>query len=960
MFGTEYFKEEYEKLNKAQKEAVDTIDGPVMVMAGPGTGKTQILALRIANILNETDIKADGILCLTFTNSAVSAMKERLLRYIGVGSEKVNIFTFHSFGMKIIEEHFKVLRLSSAPALLEDTDVTIFFDEIFNNNEWEYLRPRGDSTRYFSDLRSLISLLKRERIAEENFAQAVEKEISFLENDEASISTRGESKGELKKDILKQIEGLERSREIVKFIKLYEEAKKEKNVFDYDDILESLVKIVENSSDIVSEIREKYLYVLIDEHQDSSRVQNEFLAKVWSDVERPDIFVVGDDRQLIYGFSGASIDHFRGFAKTFKDAKLIPLLDNYRSTQIILDVSHALLQSVMSQHKLVSQSKEHHPIHLVEANTESDEIVAAGLDIKEKIKKGIKSNDCAILVPKNRQVRNALEILHNLELPIASLEALNLFEQEEMNAFLRVLKIIDNGDMPSFVLSFFDKFSGVEPLEAHKFFVLQNMREFSIYALFTRPPSLFKSSNPERWIEKLLNWRNYLKENYKHDDIQPLIEKICKEFFEGKEKEGDLISEAEILNTVLALLDKQKKKNPQITFSEFVSYLEKLKLYGENVPLVVSPKEGVKVLTMHSSKGLEFDYVWIAHMDERSLNSGKSMGFTIPEKIKERIEERDVDAFKRKLYVAITRAKRFCTLSYATESPRGSEQEVARVIADLPGEILEKQKAKIVAKKELKNSNLSELQKLVEQKYIDRYVSVSLLNNFFECHWKWYFRNVLQLPEPKSASLEFGNMVHSAIDKILKMDHQPRVEELEGLIQDKEVKKIISRWVKDRLPEISLNRENEQSVSVKDNRFSHLNIYGKIDLIERLDKDNVRVTDFKTGSVRKKSEIEKIDEEGRMSTYLRQLVMYAYLIKQNPKWKVDVRESRLEFLEAKNKKDVFYDHVVDNDEINLLIQDIVDYDTLIKGGEWASRPCNYNSYGKNTSCEYCKMAEIYK
>ncbi|MFA5999750.1 MAG: ATP-dependent DNA helicase, partial [Candidatus Paceibacterota bacterium] len=790
-------------------------------------------------------------------------------------------------------------------------------------------------------------------------AEAVEREISFLENDESSISTRGESKGELKKDVSKQIEGLERSRVIVKFIKLYEEAKKEKNVFDYDDILESLVKIVENSESAVSEIREKYLYVLIDEHQDSSRVQNEFLAKVWSEVERPDVFVVGDDRQLIYGFSGASIDHFRGFKKTFKDAKLIPLLDNYRSTQVILDVSHSLLQSVMSDQKLVSQSKEHHPIRLVEANTEADEIIAAGLDIKEKIKKGVNPNECAILVPKNRQVRNALEILHNLGLPLSSLEALNLFEQEEMNALLRVFKIIDSEDTPSFVLSFFDKFSGIKPLEAHQFFALQNMREFSLQTLLDGHPSLFKTSNQEKWVEKILNWKNFLKENHQNSDLQPLIEKICKEFFDSKEK-GELISGKDILHTVLSLLDKQKVKNPQITFSEFVLYLEKLKLYGENVPLVVSPKEGIKVLTMHSSKGLEFDYVWIAHMDERSLNSGKSMGFTLPEEIKERVEERDVDAFKRKLYVAITRAKRFCTLSYALESSRGSEQEVARVIADLPPEILEKQKAKVVAQEESERPDLSKLQKLVAQKYRDRYVSVSLLNNFFECPWKWYFRNLLQLPEPKSTSLEFGNAVHSVIDKILKMDHQPSAKELEDLSQDKEVMRIISKWAKERLPEISLKRENEQSVSVKDERFPHLNLYGKIDLIERLDKDNIRVTDFKTGSVRKKSEIEKLDEEGRMSTYLRQLVMYAYLIKQNPKWRVDVRESRLEFLEAKNKKDAFYDHVISGDEIDLLIKDISDYDKFIKNGEWLNRPCDYNSYGKNTNCEYCKMSEVYK
>ncbi|MEK7080813.1 MAG: PD-(D/E)XK nuclease family protein [Patescibacteria group bacterium] len=131
-------------------------------------------------------------------------------------------------------------------------------------------------------------------------------------------------------------------------------------------------------------------------------------------------------------------------------------------------------------------------------------------------------------------------------------------------------------------------------------------------------------------------------------------------------------------------------------------------------------------------------------------------------------------------------------------------------------------------------------------------------------------------------------------------------------------------------------------------------------MIENLDAKNVRVTDFKTGGIRKKSEIEKIDFEGRMSSYLRQLAMYSYLIKQSPKWKVDVKESRLEFLEAKDVKEVFYDRVITVEEIDLLIKDIKDYDQLVKSGKWINRPCNYNSYGKNTECEYCKMAEIYK
>ncbi|MBP9748288.1 MAG: ATP-dependent helicase [Candidatus Pacebacteria bacterium] len=963
-FG-EAFVSEYQKLNKAQKEAVDNLAGPTMVVAGPGTGKTQVLAMRIANILHKTDIKADGILCLTFTNSAVEAMKQRLSKYIGEAGEKVNVSTFHSFGMQIIEKYYSVLGLDSVPRLLDETDTTTIFDHVLRGHDWEYLRPRADASRYFTDLKSLISLLKRERIASKYFLSQVEKDINVIESDEDNISTRGESKGKLKKEAQTKIEGLRRSLEVSKFFDLYEKAKQEKNLLDYDDVLENLVKIVEKSKDAVADIRERFLYVLVDEHQDSSRVQNEFLKEVWAGVEAPDIFVVGDDRQLIYGFSGASIDHFQGFKKTFKDAKLITLVDNYRSTQIILDASHALLQSVMTDKKLVSQSKparpdgrsggEHHPILLLEAETPEEEILAVAQDIRLKVESGkLKVDDCAILVPKNAQVRKALSILHQNGLAVSAADALNLFDQEEAQAFFRVLKIVagfDN-DSANLALSLFDSISGIDPLESYKYITARNMREFSLEtALVEKPATLFKEENAvEIWINKIKKWQ----EAHKNLTLAELIELIGSEvLLHEKYNQNRLVSGKEILDTIRALVTKEIEKNKELTLELFLVFVDRLQSYGEHVPVVLAEKKGVKVMTLHSSKGLEFEYVWIAHMDERGLTGEKRGGFMLPEAVEEKIAERDVDKIKRKLYVAITRAKKFCTLSYARYSKSESEQELAKVISDLPPEVFERRNIESL-NTENKNSKvvLPELVELVSGKYKNRYVSVSLLNNFFECPWKWYFRNLLQVPEEKSESLEFGSAVHEAIDQILK-------GQVVDLPQDSEIGKIISRWIERRLPDIASSRETEKSVSLKYDKLPYLNIYGKIDLVEYLTKDELRVTDFKTGSVRKKNDIEKIDEEGRMSGHLRQLAMYAYLLENSAGKKFKVESARLEFLEAKDEKQMIYDRVITAEETDLLLRDIADYDQMVKAGTWVDRPCNYNSYGKNTECEYCKMAEIY-
>ncbi len=974
------FTNECKKLNKAQREAVDSIDGPVMVVAGPGTGKTQILALRVANILTETDIKADGILCLTFTNSGVKAMRERLREYIGVEASKVNISTFHSFGMDAIEKYFRVLGFHEMPKLMDEADSVALFDAIFFDNEWEYIRPKSDTSRYFGDLKNLISFLKRERIKPDNFEDLIKKEVESLKSDPENISSRGTTKGELKKDIQKKIEGLERTHEAVKFYELYEEKKKEKNFIDYDDVLENLVKIVEVSEEASFDLKEKYQYILIDEHQDSSGVQNEFLEKVWKSEEKPNIFVVGDDRQLIYGFGGASLSYFENFRHAFGKAKLITLEENYRSTQNILNTSHSLLQSSIAEGRLKSNHKENHPLRLVEANYPRDEIIACALEIKDKIsasdgKNPVDLNEMAILVPKNRHVRSTLAILRDMGIPVAGGDKLNFFDLQEAQAFLLVLKIVAYpADGVAISQSFFNKFSGIQPLEAHKFIKENYMREFSILNIPEEKQTLFGNENPlNTWVQKLKYWIQ------KSVDLNlySLLQNIGSEFLlDNAKNHEELVLRVEVVRTLLHLALSQIEKNPKITLQEFLMFINRLESYGEHIPLAVfSADEGVRVLTLHGSKGLEFDYVWIAHMDEKSLASGRHGGFTIPEALEEKIEKKDEEVLKRQLYVAITRAKRFCTLSYSLHSYTGGDLELANIAANL-NEHFEKQTAneteKIILKHdpkayiekkevEVKNTTLADLKKIVAKDYEDRKVSVSLLNNFFECPWKWYFRNLLQLPEAQSESLEFGNAVHSAVDKIIKLAQVPSQEELEDIVNnDKQVLKIISRWVKDRLPNIEQKRENEKSVSVNDQRFPHLNIYGKIDLIESLDSKSVRVTDFKTGSVRKKTDIEKMDEEGRMSSYLRQLAMYSYLIKQSPKWKMDVVGSRLEFVEAKDAKEAFYDRVITQNEVDLLIKDILDYDRLIRGGEWINRSCNYNSYGKNTECEYCKMAKIYQ
>ena len=981
------FEEEYKKLNKEQKEAVEMLDGPVMVVAGPGTGKTQILALRIGNILNKGVASADEVLCLTFTNSGVRAMKNRLEDYIGSEASKVRIATFHSFGLELIEEYAHLLEFSRPPKLITDNEAVFLVDEILNNNAWEHIRPRTNPAMYFGDLKHLISILKRERINEDEFEKNIEGEIKDLENDPESISTRGESKGSLKKEILKKIESLERTKEVVEFYKIYEKEKRERGLMDYDDVLEYAVYLAENFEDVQSDLREKYQYVLVDEHQDSSGVQNSFLKAVWHGVEKPNIFVVGDDRQLIYAFSGASMDYFKEFAHIFGKAHLVILKENYRSTLPILDLAHSLLESSIAKEKLRSNMKGNDLVMLNEYAYSRDEILGAGLYFKQKIAEGIEPKECAILVPKNHHVRSAITTLVNMGIPVSSGKDISLFDTKLSTTIENILKIIANPfDAVSLAESLLDSTSGVESLEAHKFLkslkpeklTIDDMKNFGI------GDGLFKGENSiSKWGSILENWVNELS----NQKIVNAVSVVGNYIIDNSKNHEELLSRVEVVRTFIHIAEMFEQKNSNSKISDFTEYLERLRSYNTHISVAsFGGSSGVQVMTLHRSKGLEYKCVWIAHMNEEVFMSEKKGGFTLPEKIKRHISERDMEIAKRELYVAITRAKEFCVISYANENNTGGAVELAHIIKELPNEhFVKKSKEdteaellkagpKIytqinkVADKDMKEEMLN----FVRENYADTKVSVTLLNNFFECSWKWYFRNFLKLPEVKGASLALGSAVHETIEYILKETKLPsdkKVEEYisemlkkEGVQDEKELKRLgkdafasVSRFVQEFYPKLEQNRESERSLQFRDPDFKHLLMYGKIDLTERTKEGSIIVTDFKTGSSKTTGMIEKIDEEGRLSSYMRQLAMYSYLVRGSEK--KDVAISKLLFLEAdKGDKNVLYSTHINKEQIDLLIRDIKEYDEALKQGTWTERECNYNAYGKNTTCEYCALA----
>lgn len=984
---SETFEKAYATLNPAQKLAVDTIDGPVMVVAGPGTGKTQVLALRIANILVKTDTDASSILSLTFTRSGVTAMRERLEGYIGTRARDVKVTTFHSFAISIVEKYYHLLDFHNVPELLDDNQAVIIVDELLQNGDWEYLRPRTDPSKYFHDLRSLISLLKREQISPDQFLHDLEKEIDDLKNDPDSISSRGPSKGQLKKEVEKKIDSLNRTGEVVKFYQEYEYIKREHGFMDYDDVLEYSVQLVHEYEDVRADLRENHQYILVDEHQDSSGIQNQFLKEVWSDVELPNIFVVGDDRQLIYGFSGANLDYFTEFKTMFGRAEMITLTENYRSTKPILDLADELLKSSVTDVPLNSNRKGNDQVRLSAFHYNRDEIIGAGLYFKQLINQDVPANECALLLPKNRHVRNAVATLRSMGLPVISEQNVSLLQMAGAISMLRILEIVTQ-PYNSVLLAeaLLDKSSLVPPMVAHTFLKdIKKTDNLSIddFVQHGADDGMFARENPIAVFgNKLKTWIDLIT----HERVSHSVSIIGNELLiDQSENHDDLISNIEIVRSFIHAVTAWEEKNQTGTLAEFLEYFKRLNTYGNRIEVArLGNHDGIRVMTLHKSKGLEYDHVWIGHMNEQILMSDKPSSFTLPETVSQKIAERDILTAKRELYVAITRAKQFCTISYAEKRDDGIDLDLAHIVSDLSDSHFitttsEQNERTILADNPRNYAKrpgisgegdiLENIRTFVTERFTETKISVSMLNNFYECPWKWYFRNFLRLPETKGVSLALGSAVHSTIEYILKSKSLPTDSEIaeyidkqlheEGIIDKKEHVRLakdavtaIKSWVSGYYENLAHDRIAERSISYRDKQFPNLTMYGKIDLTERFPDGTITVTDFKTGSSKTTGVIEKVDDENRLSGMMRQLAMYSYLIRGNES--KDVTESRLLFLEEdiKNKNALYRTHV-NGEQIELLIRDIADYQNLLTSGQWTNRPCHAKPFGKQMECEYC-------
>ncbi|MDO8594290.1 MAG: ATP-dependent DNA helicase [bacterium] len=763
----EAFKAAYKKLNTKQKEAVDTIEGPVMVIAGPGTGKTTVLTLRIAQILRKTDTPPSGILAITFTEAGVKAMRQKLRALMGSRADEVRLHTFHGFAASIIAEfkdHFVHLDRASQ---MTDIDAESLIREILKEERFAGLRPFGNTEFYVQKIVGAISDAKREVHMPEMVRLFAHAEIKRVKADPESISTRGPTKGKLKADAEKQIEKCERTLLFADVYLDYEKRKREERRMDFDDLIGELTTALHKDTLLLRLLQEKFLYILVDEHQDTNDSQNLLVRLLADFFETPNLFVVGDEKQAIYRFQGASVENFLKFKGAWKGMKSIPLEKNYRSHQHLLDGTFSMIENNYSEGehahlrvRLISGGEDAaKPIDIVQGRESVATLEYMGNEIQTLLTKDTEST-IAVITKTNRDLERVIRFLESQNIPVSSERKINIFNHPAGNLFFTLLEYLaDNTNSEALGKTIaaglwdlpFE--NGVECIRALR---------SGTHGVVGKIPALRHLQNKltdDGAMEFLVfaaEASGYVKLIAK-DPAAVEVWRGITELAEYLIREGDIHDTRILLDRLLDYKTSAEERSVKVSIG--------------------TPEFRVRAMTAHGSKGLEFDYVFLPFATESSwVGRARSNYFTLPQKKKD--GEDDIKDARRLFYVALTRAKKHAVILVPEEEAGGKVETPLRFIDELdkkcvrvvsiPSSKLESPSSNTNYEQDTKvrKGNGDKIIDLAKTTLLQKGLSVTALNHFLTCPSSFIYQSILKLPQAPAATAEKGRAVHDAFARI--------------------------------------------------------------------------------------------------------------------------------------------------------------------------------------------------
>ncbi len=998
----------YKKLNNFQREAVDSIEGPVMVIAGPGTGKTTILTLRIANILKLTDTPANGILAITYTDAGVKAMRTKLQNIIGDRAHDVRIHTFHGFSSSVIAEypdHF--LHLSDLKQMT-DIEQESLIRAIISDPKFSDIRPAGKPDVYISGIIRSIDNAKREALTPEMVRVFAKDEVERIKNDEASLSTRGATNGQLKAEAKEAIEKSGRTILFADVYELYEAKKLEAKKMDFNDLIIELLLALRHDELLLRLIQERYLYLHVDEHQDTNDAQNFIIGLIAEFFDTPNIFIVGDEKQAIYRFQGASVENFLLMQKKWPAMKLISLDTNYRSHQSILDASFGMIEKNYEEGehhdlriRLKSGSNEHlRPVDVVVGENVSAIEMYLVKELQSLSEREPRAS-VAIIVRRNRDLDRIIRLLESHHIPISSERSVDIFSHPIGRLFFDLIDyLVDSSKMDALARTIiagmwdipFEKGASlVRLLKSHSTAVIRPRPSNCV------PEAQLRVVGP--WSEEIPNLLKIQRSMLNDGAVGFLIHTAEQSGFrtlvarkpsyihvwrgivvlaESLTREGDIRDPAELIKNMLAYRTSAETRPVKIS--------------------VGAPDFPIQALTAHGSKGLEFDYVYIPYATEESwVGRPRGASFVLPKK---RTVDSDIGDLRRLFYVALTRGRKHVTVLTAKEESDGKILEPLRFIEELDEKhvsIIELSRTavdEIHVQNDTGTSGVDDSGQLLidiaKHTLLEKGLSVTALNHFLECPNKFLYQSILKLPQAPSVPAEKGTAMHSAFDSVWSSKKTTpadvekilteRVTEyfedsflpiLEKQSALKELLADVPAVAKALEPHFNILNSTSDTGSAsifteswvetefvgkftqdRSSEIIRISLHGKLDAIVDTGKE-VYVFDYKTRQAMSVNAIRGETKSSSDGNYFRQLIFYKMLLSNDPRWRLRTVIPALVFVSPDDKGRcptvTLPIEIGDVDRVKMEIQSLID---SVWNGEIARAKCN------DAKCEWCGVRAI--
>ena len=1056
------FIKRYQSLNSAQKKAVDSIDGPVMVIAGPGTGKTELLSVRTANILKKTDTLPENILCLTFTESGAAAMRERLIGIIGKDAYKVAINTFHGFGTEVINHNREFFYRGALFQPADDVNRYEILRSIFD--ELDYKSPLASTMNseytHQPDAAKVISELKRSGLTSDELLAVLEEcEVAIDSAERLIVPQVNGTVGKTTKDklatiipdlrtmadsvaplfevipliraitdglvfALEQAETLHPTKPITawkkkwlvkdakgdfvfksraQIVKLravafvyYQYLKKmeEEGLYDYDDMILQVVHAMEVNDDLRYNLQEKYLYIMVDEFQDTNLAQTRILRSLTNNPVnegRPNLMIVGDDDQAIYSFQGAEISNILEFQESYPAVQRVVLTDNYRSGDLVISQARSVivqgndrLENIYGDidKKLTGNKGIAGTVELYQAETVDHERHWIVKSIADEIKKGTDPKDIAVLTRKHKEIQDLLPYFHRAGIAVSYERKENVLDQapviiiEQLATIITALSRGQHSQVNALIPQLLAHPAwGITPLE---------LWQLSTDAYSSRKQWLDIMSTSLRF-QPIHQWFIELAALSQFTPLEPMIDRMIGriadtdaaaknspfyEYFFGADRLAEnpslYLDFLAALRTIRSKL-REYHSNDTLTLQSYIEFVALHRRIGSMLSVshvTDGQPDAVNLMTVHKSKGLEFETVYIFNsVDNVWGEKARSMSrnITFPENLPLASAGDSADERLRLFYVAMTRAKTTLRISFSHSDDKDKQTLLASFLTDVDVTIIpiapsgshEQLVSAELAWYEPFITPTTDLMTLLKPSLEQYKLSATHLNNFLDVTHggpqMFLLGNLLHFPSTKSAAASYGTAIHATLQQAhIHIAARGGQKPLEDVLHDFETNlsnerlnpldhatflqkgsEQLQTFLFEKYDTFTASQKSELNFSSQEVYLDDAHLTGMIDVadINKQDK-TMTVTDYKTGkAVTSWTTVGEYDKI-KLHKYRQQLLFYKLLVERSRDYShYTVTAGYLAFIEPNRSNEIATLSIVfDKEEIERF--------TLLVGKVW--------------------------